>query len=417
MAGFRCIFAAFATLTLACVPLSEVDNNGGNNNYNGDDAGRVFIVSVTTDGTPAFGQISDVAGRARRVVFSSSSSSLVPNDTNNSDDVFMRDFSVATTARISVNADGVEANGISGDAHISSDGRYVVYHSFATNLTADDHNGVGDIFLFETASGRVTRVSSHEQFGADSFGSERPSISNDGRWVVYHTYDDLIPDVLASSFVVRYDTQSGERLPVGPGERASISDDGRYVAMLNYVSVMSDLILDIFVVDLETGERTQPCLTMDGSPTTRDVWDAEISGDGRYIVFASPDSKYIADDTNNEVDVFVCEIATGQVERVSVNSEGVQGDGRSYQPSISADGAIVAFSSAASNFSEIPATNRFYNVYVHDRASGVTEFVSRPDDGLVAEFPNGELPSISTDGRYVSFESNLLVYVRDRNPQ
>jgi Tol biopolymer transport system component len=154
-----------------------------------------------------------------------------------------------------------------------------------------------------------------------------------------------------------------------------------------------------------------------------------ISADGRFVAFASLAGNLVADDTNGLWDVFVHDRHTGETERVSVNSLGVQGNhdsgGFGGGPSMSPDGRFVAFGSFADNL--VPEdTNGVGDVFVHDRESGVTERVSVASDGTQANASSGFFPSISADGRVVSFVSgadNLApndtngradVYVHDR---
>jgi MYXO-CTERM domain-containing protein len=151
-----------------------------------------------------------------------------------------------------------------------------------------------------------------------------------------------------------------------------------------------------------------------------------ITPDGRYVAFESWATDLVPDDTNGKPDIFVKDLQTGAIERVSVATGGAQADGSfgygSTQPSISADGRFVAFTSYAPNL-VTGDTGWEENVFVHDRTTGTTEAVSLSNDGTlhVASFP-----SISGDGRYVAFESvealnegdpagtRPSVYVRDR---
>lgn len=150
---------------------------------------------------------------------------------------------------------------------------------------------------------------------------------------------------------------------------------------------------------------------------------ATLSADGRYVAFTSNNGGYVPGDTNLEQDVFVRDIVADTVERVSVASSGVQGDGRSKLPSISGDGRYVAFESTADNL-VASDTNGASDVFVHDRTTGTTERVSVSSAGAEGTLES-MAATISADGRYVAFlsrASNLAagtfdgidVYVRDR---
>jgi hypothetical protein len=114
-------------------------------------------------------------------------------------------------------------------------------------------------------------------------------------------------------------------------------------------------------------------------------------------------SNLVVGDTNNERDIFVHDLATGDTTRVSVDSAGGEGNGFSYGSSISSDGRYVAFFSGASNL-VAGDTNGVWDAFVHDRLTGVTTRVSVDSNGVAG---NGscEYPSISADGRYVAFAS------------
>ena len=163
-----------------------------------------------------------------------------------------------------------------------------------------------------------------------------------------------------------------------------------------------------------------------GAQGDGDSQGAAVSGDGRFVVFSSQASNLVRHDTNEAFDVFVRDRRTDTTERVSVSTLGRQGNdnsGLQSRSAISADGRFVAFSSAASNFAGAADVNGNEDVFVRDRLLGTTELISVGLDGMAAE---GSEPSISADGRYVSFTSfgdNLVpgdtnfasdVFVRDR---
>ena len=132
-----------------------------------------------------------------------------------------------------------------------------------------------------------------------------------------------------------------------------------------------------------------------------------ITPDRRYVAFASSADNLVPGDTNAAFDVFVRDRLRGATERVSVGPLGVEGDGDSGLSTfravdISADGRYVAFVSTASNFAPVVDTNGNEDVFIHDRRTGTTELVSVGLDGTAQ---SGSEPSISTDGRFVSFTS------------
>jgi Tol biopolymer transport system component len=133
-------------------------------------------------------------------------------------------------------------------------------------------------------------------------------------------------------------------------------------------------------------------------------YNKEITPDGRYLVFASDATNLVPNDTNAKTDIFVHDRATGTTERVSVASDGTQADDWSYAASISADGRYVAFQSYANNLVAGEQTY-FSQVYVHDRINGITERVSVATDGTLGNASSSSV-SINADGRYVAFTSS-----------
>src|SRR5215212_5390958 len=100
-------------------------------------------------GTTIGNRVTSISADGRYVAFNLPDSNLVANDTNGVNDVFVRDRQMGTTQRESVDGSGVEANGASGSPFISTDGRYVVFSSGASNLVASDTNNATDIFVRE----------------------------------------------------------------------------------------------------------------------------------------------------------------------------------------------------------------------------------------------------------------------------
>jgi Tol biopolymer transport system component len=134
-----------------------------------------------------------------------------------------------------------------------------------------------------------------------------------------------------------------------------------------------------------------------------------ISADGRWITFASNADNLVEGDTNQTADIFVFDRLTERFERVSVSSEGLEANAISTRPAISADGRFVAFESLADNL-VYGDTNFLSDIFVHDRLTGLTAWVSVDANGFEG---NGwsEQASISGDGHYVAFISaadNLL---------
>lgn len=161
----------------------------------------------------------------------------------------------------------------------------------------------------------------------------------------------------------------------------TISNDGRYIA---FESKATNLIVNdskphtqwgVYVHDRTTGETKKASGTVFTGP---DAWSAQpsISGDGRYVAFASISNKIVANDTNSSEDVFVRDMVTGSATRASVGSTGSEGTMGSTEPSISSNGRYVAFESR-DTFDPSNPTSSYRQVFVHDLETGTTEMASR----------------------------------------
>jgi VCBS repeat-containing protein len=202
---------------------------------------------------------------------------------------------------------------------------------------------------------------------------------------------------------------------------ASLSADGRYVAFSSFATTLvagdTNGTSDVFVHDRQTGETRRVSVASNGTQGNSQSNEPSLSADGRYVAFSSVASTLVAGDTNGTYDVFVHDRQTGETQRVSVASNGAQGNGESHQPSLSADGRYVAFPSVATTL-VAGDTNGTRDVFVHDRQTGETRRVSVASDGTQGNGSSGttanatpERPSLSADGRYVAFSSNASTLV------
>jgi Tol biopolymer transport system component len=190
--------------------------------------------------------------------------------------------------------------------------------------------------------------------------------------------------------------------------RCSVSADGRYVAFDSWATTLvpgdTNGWQDVFVRDRLTGQTI--CVSVDPSGAPGDFYSQwpSISADGRYVAFSSSATNLVAGDTNGCEDVFVRDLQNGTTVRASVDSNGVQGTNFSNEPSLSADGSRVAFSSFAPNL--VPGdTNMWIDVFVHDFANGQTQRASVSSSGAQAD-SQSRFPALSADGTHVVFGSD-----------
>ncbi len=386
-------------------------------------------VSVKNDGTQADNVSSSlsISADGRYVAFSSSASNLVPDDTNGVSDIFVYDRQTDRIERVSVDADGNEGNGKSTLSAISADGRYVAFGSRASNLVLSDTNGTQDVFVYDRDTDTIERVNiayDGAQGDSDSFVMSGSSVSADGRYVAFSSNaSNLVPgdtNGQTDSFVV--DRQVDPQMPhtikrvsvANDGTQAngyssfpSISADGHYVV---FVSAASNLVpgdtngnWDTFVYDRQMDTIERVSIANNGTQGNNTSWQGSISADGRYVAFSSNASNLVSGDTNVRGDTFVYDRQTDTIERVSIAADGTQGNDGAAGGTISADGRYVAFQSSASNL--VPGdTNAIADVFVYDRQTDTTQRVGLAADGTQG---NGvsSYPSISSDGRYVAFDS------------
>lgn len=329
-------------------------------------------------------------------------------------------LSPQTISLVSVDSAGVQGNHMSRDQAISANGRFVAFYSIATNLTPGDSNAAGDIFVRDLQSNVTTRVSVGAAGVQANAVSGRMAISGDGRYVAFEGLaSNLVPgDSNGEPDVFVHDRHSAQTIrasvswfggdAAGRSLEPSFSADGRYLA---FASTAPDLIafdsndsVDVFVRDLQSGTTERVSIDVNGLEGNGHSKDPSISDDGRFVAFSSFCATLVPTDFNGLEDVFVHDRLTDVTTRVSVDSAGVEGDGVSYQPALSGDGRFVAFTSYANQLT--PGVTSFtVNIFVHDRLTGATSLVSRTPAGA-SGLGWSSSPTISRDGRFIAFVSD-----------
>ena len=314
---------------------------------------------------------------------------------------------------------------------VSADGRYVVFSSLADNLTPDDVSG-WHVYLRDRDTGTTTLIS---DTGEDSvYGSSMEGgavISADGRYVAFQSTNGQLvaDDTNGSADIFVYDriNDSIKRVSVASdgsescacscswpdtcngceyhwvNSHPSISADGRYIAFtsFSYNFVDGDLpdTPDVFVHDQQTGTTTIVSRASDGNLGNADSGEPSISADGNFIAFSSKSDNLVVGDWNGQQDVFLWCRDTGSLTRVSIASDYSEGNSSSTDPVISADGNLIAFTSGATTLVTPDANGFIYDIFLHDFAQETTVMLS---SGLQS---GGQRPAISDNGEYVSFTS------------
>jgi len=351
------------------------------------------------------------------------------------------------TTRESVSSTGTQSNGIAYKPAVSADGRWVAFPSAANNLVAGDTNGVRDVFIRDRDTGTTSRILGVNGAQASN-SSHEVSISDDGRYIAFRSdaYNLVPGDTNAAQDVFVHDrvantttrasvssagTQANAESPY-----VAISGNGRYAvfssAATNLVTGDTNNQKDIFVRDLQTSATTRVSVGLSNTQPNAESRSPVISRDGRYVAYSSYATNLVSGDTNGKADIFLYDRDTATTTRISVSTTGTQANNASDEPTISADGATIAFGSSATNL-VTGDSNAATDVFAHDRATGSTTRVSVSSNGTQGDGTSGGRVAdnrrsayISADGRYVMFGSeatNLVasdtnattdVFVRDR---
>jgi Tol biopolymer transport system component len=350
-----------------------------------DTAGAYHGSGVTT-ATPS------ISADGRYVVFSSVAS-ITGGDNAHHANVFLRDRQTGTTTLISTPGAGVYGNDDSLDPSISRDGRFIAFDSKASNLVAGDTNTRWDVYVYDTVGATLTLASVGTlPEGAQSKDSTLPALSADGRYVAFlSNSEDLVASEtnLFHGIYVR-DTTTGTTTRVSQAAGGgllltdltrgpSISADGRYVG---YATDASNVVVgdsngsaDAFLYDRTANTTTRVSLGQAGVQANGASQVPQLSADDRYAVFASDATNLVAGDTNAVTDVFVRDLTAGTTARVSVGNDGSQANAASSGPSLSSDGNRVLFTSAASNL-VVGDTNAQPDAFVRYLGTGETIRVS-----------------------------------------
>ena len=370
-------------------------------------------ISISSDGIQANGQSgsNSLSNDGRFVAFESNATNLVPNDFNGQTDTFIYDRLNQTVELVSIATDDAQANGSSSSGHLSGNGQYLTFASFASNLVANDLNNQRDIFIYNRLN-QTTELVSVNSDGTQANGLSLFSVvSNNGRYVAYEsTADNLVAgdtnglgDIFLSdrinSTTIRINTAEDGIQANGATHLDSISENGRYIS---FTSAADNLVPgdtngknDIFVYDRVDSIIERISVAADGTQGNSDSSFSSLSSDGRYISFTSAADNLVSGDTNGKSDIFVYDRIDSTIERVSVTNDSAQANGNSQDASISDDGRYVAFLSEANNLVSNDTTSQL-EIFIRDRRSQTT-----------TQIGGDSFPTISGDGQSILFNSSL----------
>jgi Tol biopolymer transport system component len=374
----------YVVFTSAADNLAPLVVSGIHNIFRHDlQTGVTELVSIGVGGVPTDGEsfLPSVSFDGLRIAFQSSATNLTaasPVDQQ----IYVRDMTATVGNGISMVSEaspGVPGTGASSEPAISSDGNFVAFASMATNFGDTHANGVTNIYRRDLSSSAILLISISTALGDpspggfDVAGSSAPSISADGSRIAYVSdctdlvagdlndiKDVFVAIVTPVTFAIEtrlaspsfYFGGSAQGFSTSP----SLSSDGLFVA---YQSDAYDLVAldtnsstpDIFRFDVELLTVQLVSVNAQGfqGPPAFDSESPSISSDGRFVAFASVVENLVEGDTNQSKDIFIKDLVTGAIFRVSVDTSGNPSgpNKNSNSPSLSADGAVVAFSSGA----------------------------------------------------------------------
>ncbi len=330
---------------------------------------------------------------------------------------------------------GDNGNGTSRQVSVSGDGRYVVFQSDATNLIGGltDTNNSSDVFLRDTQTGTLRCISLATPTTTGNSFSVNPIISANGRYVVFaSSATNLVStnDTNSNLDVFRYDivtnqmqlvsvsvlgtsTGNGFSGSTGGWHAYDMSDDGRFVAFMSNafdLTFINDTNTksDIFIRDMQTGFTRLASINNSGTNTGNDdSVDPSITADGQMVAFTSLANNLTALDDNTQYDIYFYNYQTQITKCASLAVSGTStGTFSSFSAVISKNGTRVAYSSAAHDLTNIPIpfNNPFVNVIVHDFGLGLNSLVTVNTVGNASG--NGETGQGNFQNRNVSISAN-----------
>jgi hypothetical protein len=325
---------------------------------------KVSVSSAGAENVGGYSANPRISKDGRFVVFESNSPTLVEG-AGDELQVYLHDRRTGVTSLVSRSVTGEAANAMSTVPSVSDDGRYVVYQSKATNLVqetmdVDPVDSFERVYLYDTSTHSTHLVSvSATGAPADSF-AQQPVISGDGQWVAFVS------------------------------EASNLTQDSKLhswrLYLHNVQSGMTEVVRNDLAAEVDALERPA------------------ISADGQVVAFKSSQA-WTVDDENGVDDIYLYDRKMHGVAVASAGDLGF-GNGASSSVSISADSSRIAFVSEADNL-VADDTNGVSDVFVFSRASGMTTRVSVSDTGAQAD-GKSLMPAISPNGERVAFVSHAF---------
>jgi Tol biopolymer transport system component len=393
-------------------------------------ANRTVLMSVSSAERQAnqFSENCMPSRDGRYVAFLSYASYLAPKDGNDGPDVFRRDRVTGVTALVSATAAGASGNDSSGWPRISPDGRFVAFPSDASNLVSPPSTGTS-VLLRNVAEGKTVRFPpTVDGKPINDFFEGPHAVSNGGRFVSFDSNaSNLVRgDTNGVNDAFLYNSRTGRviRVSVGPNGQGNadsgggaMSSDGRFVAFwsraTNLVPGDTNGEGDVYLRDRRLGTVAKVSLGSNGEQGNDDSADPAVSDDGRFVAFLSYADNLVPDDSDGQQDLFLRDLKTKTTVNLTPGDLVPGGSQRGLQVTISADGRYVSLHTDAAL---VPAdTNGSDDAYLYDRLRKGYILVSVGNQGQLGN--GGSFNArIGANGSAVAFESSASNLVpRDRN--
>ncbi|MBB6544848.1 PD40 domain-containing protein, partial [Thalassotalea piscium] len=366
-----------------------------------------------------------VSWNGRFVAFQSCASTLVDYDSNGRCDIFLRDTVLNTTDIISKNLLGFPANGDSYAPSISADGRYIAFYSRASDLILIGGNSTYDVYLYDRVMNSIELISLATDNVRGNGTSYGPSVSDDGNLVVFTSAATSLDieqnDINNREDIYLRNRSAGttKRISIAgdgtEGDRNSgdavISGDGKFIAFSSDATTLlptdTDTYDDVYRYDILNDSLE--LISVDSNELKnayRPSIAPSISSNGNLIAFQTTGSLAITDGDTRD-DIYVRNVSAGTTVQVSLNENGVNTEGWATNPSISADGSRVAFSSTYDSFTSDKPDATNHEIFVRDLISGTTVMASHAYDSSFPGDGDALLPKLSANGQFI-------VYYTDR---
>ncbi|WP_310540964.1 type I secretion C-terminal target domain-containing protein [Phenylobacterium sp.] len=326
----------------------------------------------------------ELSADGAKILFVSAASNLVNNDTNGAPDLFVNASVFRTNVRVNTSSSGEQDNGgaLVGGADLAEGGRYVAFTSLGSNLAPGDGNGRFDVFRKDLQTGETVLVSTAATGGSSNGVSVGPAISADGRIVAFRSDAANLPQPdpnggpqvywkdTATGEIRRVSTAEGGATPPGSTLNVDLSADGRFVAFSTNAALTpgdTNGQYDIYLRDMATGQLQRVSQFANGDPTPGNAAAPTISSGGQFVAFEANRQIYVKD------------VRSGELTLVTSGRDGSAGNGPSYGAQFSGD--FLTFISQAPNLASVSGIN----AYIVGVGAPVTTAPEAPGRVLVSD--------------------------------